>query len=79
MANARRRGPDRLWDVDLEEQYAIALGILSIVLWGGGWILGKRLAGAPPRVIRTVLPIVAMLTMACFAVFVAIARFNVRG
>ncbi len=65
--------------MDLEEKYAIALGILSIVLWGGGWILGKRLAGAPPRVIRTVLPIAAMLTMASFAVFVAIARYNVKG
>jgi drug/metabolite transporter (DMT)-like permease len=65
--------------VDLEEKYAIALGILSLILWGGGWILGKRLAGAPPRVIRTVLPIAAMLTVASFAVFVAIARYNVKG
>jgi drug/metabolite transporter (DMT)-like permease len=65
--------------VDLEEKYAIALGILSLLLWGGGWLLGKRLAGAPPRVIRTVLPIAAMLTMACFAVFVAVARYNTRG
>ena len=65
--------------MDLEEKYAIALGILSIVLWGGGWIIGKRLAGAPPRVIRTVFPIMAMITMACFAVFVAIARHNVKG
>ena len=65
--------------MDLEEKYAIALGILSVVLWGGGWVLGKRLAGAPPRVIRTVLPIVAMFTMACFAVFVAVARYNTRG
>jgi drug/metabolite transporter (DMT)-like permease len=65
--------------VDLEEKYAIALGILSIVLWAGGWVIGKRLAGAPPRVIRTVMPIMAMLTMACFAVFVAIARHNTRG
>ena len=65
--------------MDLEEKYAIALGILSIVLWGGGWLIGKRLAGAPPRVIRTVLPVLAMLTLACFAVFVAIARHNVKG
>jgi drug/metabolite transporter (DMT)-like permease len=65
--------------VDLEEKYAIALGVLSLLLWGGGWVLGKRLAGAPPRVIRTVLPIVAMLTLACFAVFVAVARHNVKG
>jgi drug/metabolite transporter (DMT)-like permease len=65
--------------VDLEEKYAIALGILSILLWGGGWLLGKRIADAPPRVIRVVLPIAAMLTMACFAVFVAVARYNTRG
>ena len=65
--------------MDLEEKYAIALGILSILLWAGGWIIGKRLAGAPPRVIRTVLPVMAMVTMACFAVFVAIARHNVKG
>ena len=72
-------GPDRLCGVALEEKYAIALGILSVVLWAGGWVLGHRLAGAPPRVIRTVVPIAAMLTMACFAVFVAVARYNVHG
>ena len=65
--------------MDLEEKYAIALGILSIVLWASGWVIGKRLAGAPPRVIRTVLPVLAMFTLACFAVFVAIARHNVKG
>ena len=65
--------------MDLEEKYAIALGILSIVLWGSGWVIGKRLASAPPRVIRTVLPVMAMITLACFAVFVAIARHNVKG
>jgi len=65
--------------VDLEEKYAVALGVLSIVLWAGGWVLGKRLAGAPPRVIRTVLPVMAMITFACFAVFVAIARHNIKG
>jgi len=72
-------GLDRLCGVDLEEKYAIALGVLSIVLWGGGWVLGKVVAGAPPRVIRTVVPIAAMLTMACFAVFVAVARYDVHG
>jgi drug/metabolite transporter (DMT)-like permease len=65
--------------VDLEEKYAIALGVLSIILWAGGWVIGKRLAGAPPRVFRTVLPVLAMFTMACFAVFVAIARHNIKG
>ena len=65
--------------MDLEEKYAIALGILSVVLWATGWVIGKKLAGAPPRVIRTVLPVLAMITLACFAVFVAIARHNVKG
>ena len=65
--------------MDLEEKYAVALGVLSIVLWAGGWVLGKRLASAPPRVIRTVLPVIAMITFACFAVFVAIARHNIKG
>lgn len=65
--------------MDLEEKYAIALGVLSVILWAGGWVLGKKLSSAPPRVIRTVLPVMAMLTMACFAVFVAIARHNVKG
>jgi drug/metabolite transporter (DMT)-like permease len=65
--------------VDLEEKYAIALGILSLLLWGGGALIGKRLASAPPRVMRTVFPVVAMVTLASFAVFVAIARHNVKG
>jgi hypothetical protein len=30
-------------------------------------------------VIRAVLPLVALLTLTCFAVFVAIARHNVKG
>jgi drug/metabolite transporter (DMT)-like permease len=65
--------------VDLEEKYAVALGVLSILLWGGGAVLGRSLAKAPPRVIRTVLPIVGLLTLTCFAVFVAVARNHVKG
>ena len=65
--------------MDLEEKYAIALGVLSIILWAGGWVLGKKIAGAPTRVIRTVMPIAAMFTFACFADFVAVARYNVKG
>ncbi|MBV9292718.1 MAG: hypothetical protein JO222_09730 [Frankiales bacterium] len=65
--------------MDLEEKYAIGLGVLSIVLWGASFVLGKSIASAPPRVIRTVLPVVALLTLASFAVFVLIARTNVKG
>lgn len=63
----------------LEEKYAIALGVLSLLLWGGGTVLGKVLAGQPPRVIRTVVPVASLLTLATFAVFVAIARHAVKG
>ena len=65
--------------MDLEEKYAIGLGVLSIVLWAAGTVLGKVLANAPGRVTRTVLPIAAVLTLASFAIFVMIARHNVKG
>jgi hypothetical protein len=65
--------------VDLEEKYAIGLGVLSIILWAGGAVLGKWLAKQPPRVIRAVLPVAAVLTLLTFFVFVAVARHNVKG
>jgi len=65
--------------VDLEEKYAIALGVLSILLWAGGAVLAKAVAGAPPRVVRTVVPVIAILTLASFFVFVVVARHDVKG
>ena len=72
-------GLDRLLGVDLEEKYAIGLGVLSIVLLIVGTLLGRALAHAPARVTRTVFPIAAVLTLASFFVFVAIARHHVKG
>ena len=60
----------------LEEKYAIALGVLSVILLGVSVVLGKALATAPPRVVRTVMPIAAALTLASYFVFVVIARHN---
>jgi hypothetical protein len=65
--------------VALEEQYAIALGVMSLVLLGISVVLGKALATAPPRVTRTVLPLAAVLTLTAYFVFVAIARHDVHG
>ena len=65
--------------MDLEEKYAIALGVLSIVLWGAGTVIAGPLSKAPARVIRLVVPLVGLLTLACFAAFVAVARYNVKG
>ena len=62
--------------MDLEEKYAIALGAISLVLWAASFPFGKALSDAPARVIRTVFPIVAVLTLVMFGVFVAIARHN---
>jgi hypothetical protein len=65
--------------VDLEEQYAVGLGVLSIILLGAGTALGVYFKTAPARVVRTVFPIAAVLTLASFAVFVMVARAHVKG
>jgi hypothetical protein len=65
--------------VDLEEQYAIGLGALSIALLIVGVVLGRALADAPARVTRTVFPIAAACTLAAFGIFVVIARAHVKG
>jgi hypothetical protein len=65
--------------VTLEEQFAVGLAGLSIALLVIGVGVGRYLRDAPPKIVRTIFPIVAMLTMACFAVFVFIARAHVKG
>jgi hypothetical protein len=65
--------------VALEEKYAIALGVMSLILLAISVGIGKALATAPPRVTRTVMPIAAVVTLASYFVFVAIARHNVHG
>ena len=65
--------------MDLEEKYAVALGVLSVVLWGGGWLLGLYFRTAPARIVRVVFPIAAVLTLGAFAVFVWVARVHVKG
>ena len=65
--------------MDLEEKYAIALGVLSVILLVGGTVLGLWLRHAPARVVRTVFPVAALVTLASFATFVFIARLHVKG
>jgi hypothetical protein len=65
--------------VDLEEKYAIGLGVLSVVLLVVGAVLGRALSHAPARVTRTVFPIAAACTLAAFGIFVVIARAHVKG
>lgn len=63
----------------LEEKWAIGLAALSIALLVIGVVVGRALSHAPARVTRTVFPIVALLTLAAYAVFVFVARLNVKG
>ena len=65
--------------MDLEEKYAVGLGVLSIILLVGGTALGAYLRHAPARIVRTVFPIAALLTLASFAIFVFVARLHVKG
>jgi hypothetical protein len=65
--------------VDLEEKYAIALGVLSIVILIVGTGVGLYFRHAPARVVRTVFPVAALATLAAFAIFVFLARLDVKG
>ena len=53
--------------------------MLSVILLIGGTLLGLWLRHAPARVVRTVFPVAAILTLASFATFVFIARLHVKG
>ena len=44
-----------------------------------GTVVAKALSTAPPRVIRTVWPVAAALTGACYATLVYVARVHVKG
>jgi hypothetical protein len=59
-----------------EDKYAIALGVVCVVLLAVGALGARRLATASPRIVRLVFPIVALSTFAVFAAFVLIARAN---
>lgn len=65
--------------MDLEEQYAVALGVLSVVLLIAGTLVGLYFRTAPGRVVRIVFPIAALATLGSFAVLVWIARVHVKG
>lgn len=65
--------------VDLEEQYAVALGVLSVILLVAGAVLGLYFRNAPARVVRAVFPVAALATGAVYAVFVFVARLHVKG
>lgn len=65
--------------MSLEDKWAVALGVFSVLLLIVGTVVSKVISTQPPKVIRTVWPIAAMLTGAAYATFVYIARHNVKG
>ena len=65
--------------MSLEEQYAIGLGGLSIFLLIAGTGIGLYFRTAPAKIVRQIFPVAAVLTLASFAVFVAVARAHVKG
>ena len=62
-----------------ETKFVLVLAAFSVLLLGGGTLFAKRLSSAPPRVIRTVWPLAAAFTGACYATLVYIARSHVKG
>jgi hypothetical protein len=65
--------------VTTEDKFVIVMAVFSVTLLVVGTVVAKHLSGASPRVIRTVWPVAAALTGACYATIVYIARINVKG
>ena len=62
-----------------EDKFVIVMAVFSVTLLVVGVGVAKVLSTAPPRVMRTVWPVVAALTGALYATVVFIARANVKG
>jgi uncharacterized membrane protein YeiH len=65
--------------VTTEDKFVIVIAVFSVVLLAGGTLVSGVLSKAHPKVMRTVWPITAALTGACYAALVYIARYNVKG
>jgi hypothetical protein len=65
--------------VTTETKFVLVLAGFSVLLLVVGSLFAKRLAAAPPRVIRTVWPLAAAFTFGCYATLVFIARSHVKG
>jgi hypothetical protein len=65
--------------VSTESKFVLVLAGFSVLLLIVGTGLAKYLSTAPPRVVRTVWPVAAALTGACYATLVYVARVHVKG
>lgn len=62
-----------------EDKFVLVLAGFSVFLLAVGTLVAKALSTAPPRVMRTVWPVAAALTGACYAALVYLARVHVKG
>lgn len=62
-----------------EDKYVIVMAVFSVLLLAVGTLISKVLSTAHPKVMRTVWPVAAALTGACYAAVVYVARYNVKG
>lgn len=62
-----------------EDKFVIVMAVFSVSLLIVGTLVAKVLSTAPPRVVRSVWPVAAALTGACYAALVYIARASVKG
>ncbi|HWA66558.1 MAG TPA: hypothetical protein VG899_09360 [Mycobacteriales bacterium] len=62
-----------------EDKFVIVMAVFSVLLLIAGTVIAKALSTAHPKVIRTMWPVAAALTGACYAALVYIARYNVKG
>jgi hypothetical protein len=65
--------------VTTESKFVLVLAGFSVLLLIVGTVIAKYLSTAPPRVVRTVWPVAAALTGACYATLVYVARVHVKG
>jgi hypothetical protein len=65
--------------VDTETKFVYILAAFCVVLLAVGTLISKVLSTAPPRVMRTVFPVVAAITGICYATLVYVARIHVKG
>lgn len=65
--------------VSTETKWVYGVAAFSALLLIVGTLISKALSTAPPRVVRTVFPVVALITGACYGTLVYIARVHVKG
>jgi hypothetical protein len=65
--------------VSTETKFVFILAGFCVLLLIVGTVIAKVLSTAPPRVMRTVWPVVAVVTAICYATLVYVARIHVKG